>query len=172
MLRHATNWGSGRMMDAPRLTDDERAIVLARITIALLARDHENITGFKALVERDGWPKISKVGVSGAKAAWTLAQHADADPIFQLDALRMMGTLVPSGEVSKQDFAFLYDRVFLKLAGRQRYGTQVVCSKGFRTPQPLEEPTRVDDFRQEMGLPAEADYLKLLDQQLGPCPAS
>src|SRR3569833_1364047 len=37
MLRHASNWGYGPMKDAPKLTEAERAIVLARITVATLA---------------------------------------------------------------------------------------------------------------------------------------
>lgn len=169
MLRHAASWGFGPMKDAPQLTEDERAIVLARITVAMLLRDYENTEAFKAFVKANGWPKISEVGARGAKAAWTLAQHADSDPIFQLEALQMMQALVPSGEVSKQDYAYLYDRVSLKLAGRQRYGTQTVCSKGLRMPQPLEDPRRIDELRREVGLSPEADYLRLLDQQFGPC---
>jgi hypothetical protein len=35
-----------------------------------------------------------------------------------------MEPLVAQGEVTKQNYAYLYDRIMLKLAGKQRYATQ------------------------------------------------
>ena len=170
VLRQATSWGSGPMTDAPRLTDDERAVVLARISVAMAERDYENTELLKSIVVQQGWPRISEFGAGGASAAWLLAQHADADPIFQLEALKKMEPLVPTGEVSKQDYAYLYDRIFLKLTGRQRYGTQASCTKGARVPQPLENSAGVDALRHEMGLPSEAEYLEQMNGTLGRCP--
>ncbi|MEP7006767.1 MAG: DUF6624 domain-containing protein [Sphingomonas bacterium] len=170
VLRQATSWGSGPMNDAPRLTDDERVVVLARISVAIAERDYENTELLKSIVEQGGWPKISEFGAGGASAAWLLAQHADADPIFQLEALKKMEPLVATGEASKQNYAYLYDRVFLKLTGRQRYGTQASCSKGVRGPQPLEDSARVDALRHEIGLSSEAEYLEQMNGTLGPCP--
>ncbi len=43
-----------------------------------------------------------------------------------------MEPLILSGEVSKGDYAYLYDRVMLKISGKQRYGTQAMCLDGKR----------------------------------------
>ncbi|WP_162875591.1 DUF6624 domain-containing protein [Sphingomonas crusticola] len=170
VLRQATNERFGHGQDALPLTEDERAVVLARVSVAIADQDHENTELLKSIVTQKGWPRISEFGVAGAHAAWLLAQHADADPIFQLDVLKKMEPLISNGEVTKQDYAYLYDRVFLKLTGRQRYGTQTSCSKAMRVPQPLEDPAAVDGLRRGIGLPSEADYLEQMNHMLGSCP--
>lgn len=123
------------------------------------------------MIDRNGgWPKISTVGEEASRSAWLLVQHADADPPFQLRALRLMEPLVASGEVSKSDYAYLYDRVMLKIAGKQRYGTQATCRGGNRVPQPLESESSVDSRRAEVGLPPISEYLALMQNQFGNCP--
>ena len=83
-----------------------------------------------------------------------------------------MAPLVPSGEVSRSDYAYLYDRVMLKVAGRQRYATQLMCLDGKRVAQPLENEHSVDRLRAEMGLDPFASYLKSADAIFAQCPSS
>ncbi|MEL6737966.1 MAG: DUF6624 domain-containing protein, partial [Pseudomonadota bacterium] len=127
--------------DDPRLPhlSEDAALVFNTFLLGEMRRiDHANTLWLKGRVERDGWPKISQVGEKAADMAWLLVQHADADPAFQLKALRLMEPLVAEGEVSKSNYAYLYDRIMLKLAGKQRYATQVTCKDGDRIPRPLE----------------------------------
>lgn len=70
-----------------------------------------------------------------------------------------MEPLVAEGEVSKGNFAYLYDRIMLKLNGEQRYATQMSCRDGAYVPQPLEEAGRVDELRAEMELDPLSEYL-------------
>jgi hypothetical protein len=134
------------------LTPKQRAIFGAAIAVALDQKDHENTAWLKERVAKRGWPKQSEVGRKAAKMAWLLVQHADADPVFQVRALRLMEPLVSSGEVDGSDFAFLSDRIMLKISGKQRYGTQLECRKGRLEPLPLEDIEEVASRRRGVGL--------------------
>jgi hypothetical protein len=171
MLRFAWLWGEGDAAAAPPLAAEAKEILVSRLQIATAEQDHANTEWLKGVVDREGWPTISKVGADAAERAWILAQHADADPAFQLRVLRLMEPLVGKGEVSKPNYALLYDRVMLKLAGKQRYGTQTTCGNGTHVPLPLEEAGSVDRRRAEMTLPPMADYIAVMNQRYGACPA-
>ncbi|MEM9086024.1 MAG: DUF6624 domain-containing protein [Pseudomonadota bacterium] len=169
MLRLAFRWGWSEQTDTrvPKMTDKERKVFLALLNSEVVFVDHQNTAWLKALVGVGGWPKMSEVGERGSGAAWLLAQHADLDPAFQLRALKMMEPLVAEGEVSKRNYAYLYDRIMLKLADKQRFGTQLQCETGQRQPLPLEEPERVDELRAEMDLEPMGEYLGFFRT---PCP--
>lgn len=170
MLRLTFGWGHGDLKDAPKLAPQDLTMFQSRIGMAMVALDHDNSAWLKKTVAERGWPKISEVGERASAEAWLLAQHADADPVFQLQVLRLMEPLMAKGEVSKSNYAYLHDRIMLKLVGKQRYATQMTCEKGKRVPQPLEDEQAVDRLRAEMGMPTLAENLKRLDDGVGPCP--
>ncbi|KQO55537.1 hypothetical protein ASF14_04020 [Sphingomonas sp. Leaf257] len=170
MLRVGAGWGEGDMAGAPAVSDDVQAVIVSRLLLAAAVEDHDNTQWLKALVARQGWPKRSEIGEDAAEQAWLLVQHADADPAFQLSSLRLMEPLMAKGEVSKDDYAYLYDRVMLKIAGKQRYATQAMCDNGRRVPQPLEDEKAVDRLRADVGLAPVAVYLAGMDQTYGRCP--
>jgi hypothetical protein len=169
MLRNALDWGSSDMTDAPHLSEGALYVLQAHLDIALSQRDHANTAWLKAEVEKNGWPTIASAGATGSMMAWLLAQHADADPVFQYRALRLMTPLADKGEVNRRNYAYLYDRIMLKLAGKQRYATQMTCKGGKRVPQPLEDEARLPALRAEAGLESLADYIKSFDG-FSPCP--
>src|SRR3546814_20659268 len=81
--------------------------------------DRKNREKLRGYMAEKGWPTISAVGEKASHAAWLLAQHADDDPALQVRALRLMEPLATAGEASKSNYAYLYDRVMLKMAGKQ-----------------------------------------------------
>lgn len=161
LLRGAYRWGFGEVTDerTPKLDAKERAAFIALLNSEILFVDYRNREWLKQVVAENGWPTISQVGKRGAFAAWLLAQHADMDPAFQWQALRMMEPLLESGEASKRNYAYLYDRTTLKLEVKQRYATQLRCEDGSWVLRPLEQPDRVNELRVEMELEPLADYL-------------
>ena len=169
MVRRALFWGQGYAEDAPPLSPKGQAIAQARLGMEMARLDGIATDWLKQVVEQQGWPTISEVGDAGASNAWLIAQHADHDPLFQLQVLRLMEPLVGKGEASGRNFAYLYDRVMLKLAGRQRYGTQMQCPSGTFEPQPLEQPDIVDEIRNEVGLEPIAEYIAMMTERNGPC---
>lgn len=152
MLRASLSWGRGQLSDAPAVSPVGSAILFARLGAATLARDHANREWLKAQIAERGWPRISEVGVPAANAARLLVQHADSDPVFQLQALQLMEPLVASQEVSPPLFANTYDRAMLRISGKQRYGTWMTCVNGELVTQPLEDEAAIDRLRTEVGL--------------------
>lgn len=171
MLRRSNDWGYGPLKAAPTLTPDAMAIFRARVTSATMAVDHTNTEWLKQIVAKKGWPRRSQVGEIASNDAWLLAQHADNDPLFQLSVLRLMEPLVAAREVSPANYAYLYDRVTLKMTGKQRYATQVTCEAGKRVPLPLETPAAVAKLRAELGLEPVEAYIARMDAS-GACPAA
>jgi hypothetical protein len=170
MVRTAMAWGEGEMKDAPPLSPDAGAIVKSRLWGAAAELDQRNTEWLKAIVDKQGWPTVSQVGAAASAQAWLLVQHADADPPFQLKVLRLMEPLARGGEVSKRNYAYLYDRVMLKLNGRQRYATQMTCRGGRRAPLPLEDEAAVGRERAAMELDPLAAYLAQMQEMYGDCP--
>jgi hypothetical protein len=168
-IRGGLIWSSGGGSAAPKLSSTGQAILRARMASAMAEEDYANTEWLKSIVAKRGWPKVFEVGEEAAGDAWLIAQHADHDPVFQLHALRLMEPLVADHEVSQQNYAYLYDRVMLKLAGKQRYGTQAACVAGELKVQPLENEAGLDKLRAEVGLGPEADYLSRMDEYRRAC---
>jgi hypothetical protein len=171
-LRAGLLWGGDSTQgDSPKvtLTAQQRGILTAELAMAMAARDHANTEWLKDVVMTQGWPKRSQVGERAAKTAWLLAQHADADPAFQVRALRLIEPLVATGEADSKSYAYLYDRVMLKLVGKQRYGTQLICKKDRLLPMQLEDERKVDSNRRSLGLDTLAEYEARALKDYGSC---
>lgn len=130
-------------------------------------RDEANTEWLRTEIGRTGWPTRKTVGGAGAEAAWLLVQHPDHDPAFQARMLAMMAPLAQRGEVSRANYAFLYDRVMMKITGRQRYATQYRCRAGRWEPMALEDPARADAFRKEAGLGTVAENSARMERTYG-----
>lgn len=131
MVRKAFSWTVRE--ESPKFDEALLPYFRAQLGALMASEDFRNTAMLKKIVEEHGWPRRSVVGDSAARMAWLIAQHADQDPAFQLRALRLMEPLTAQKEVSSPDFAYLYDRVMLKIAGKQRYGTQFAsCEAGVR----------------------------------------
>lgn len=121
--------------------------------------NEQNQKDLEALVVKKGWPKISQVGNSAASAAFLVIQHADLAK--QKKYLPIIKKLCEQKEASWGSYALLYDRVQVRENKAQRYGSQVSFdnkTKQYRL-DPLEDESKVDEWRKEMGLQPLADYL-------------
>lgn len=149
----------------------ERVIYEGILLRALEERDQTNTRWLADKVAAHGWPSRLSVGDAASGSAWLLVQHADADPAFQLAALRLMTPLAAKGAVDPRNFAMLTDRIQLKLSGKQRYGTQWRCDKGKRVPLPLaNSEVATDQLRAGVKLGTlKANELRI-DAMYGPCP--
>ena len=162
ILRMGIAWNSGGEGEKPRISSSAQKIVVTLLARPARAFDHANTLLLKEIVRKSGWPKISAVGPVAASHAWMVAQHSDDDPAFQVYALKLMQPLLESGEVSRSDFALLYDRVMLPLTGRQKYGTQFTCRDGEWAPEPTDNLPKLDQLRASMGLSTINEYKKQL----------
>lgn len=153
------------------LDDLQRSIASDILSQQVAKIDADNSEFLDGLIATDKWPRISAVGEEAAHDAWLLIQHADANPALQLLALRQMEALLDDQDVSAKDYAYLYDRVMLKIAGEQRYATQFECKDGTRVPQPLESDIEsADRYRAAAGLETLAQNLARMEDSYGACP--
>lgn len=116
--------------------------------------DRKTTARLKEVIAKQGWPGKSLVGEEAAEAAWLLVQHADADRAFQRECLSLIERAAVSGEASKADYAYLYDRIAVAENRPQRYGTQYRDNK----PAPIEDEAHVDERRKAVGLGTMAEY--------------
>lgn len=117
--------------------------------------DAANTALLRELLTRYDWIDSQRFGNRIASHAWLIAQHADADPQFQLEVLGRMEPYLARGGVRQRDYAYLYDRVAVNTGGLQRYGTQPMgeCNPdGSLSPRPLEDPDDVDARRAALGM--------------------
>lgn len=121
--------------------------------------DAANTEDLKVLLALHGWFRISTFGKEADHQGWLLVQHADQDPDFQKEVLSVLEDLLPEGDTSPSNFAYLYDRVASAEKRPQRYGTQGRCvGPGTWEPNPLEDPERIDELRASVGLGTLAEY--------------
>lgn len=101
-----------------------------RLMKKLIGIDIDN-TAFlqRELDSRDGrWWTVAEVGTDTAYMIWLLTQHADQTPTFQQEALEKMAPLLETGEVNRNNYAYLWDRVAVAQDRPQRFGTQGRCT--------------------------------------------
>ena len=125
------------------------------------AIDKDNTNWLKDLINQHGWPTRQMVGSRGVKSVWLIVQHATHDVAFQRRCLDLMARLPPC-EVAAGEVALLTDRVLLAEGNKQKYGTQYHVVDGKLIRYPVEDETRLDEIRLEIGLPTVAEYEKVL----------
>lgn len=112
-----------------------------------------NAEKLESIIEDVGWPGISLVGKDGTEAAWLVLQHAIGSPSLQRKCLPILKKASQAGEVPSVHFACLEDRIRVFEGRPQRYGTQFDWDEnGKLSPQPLEDPDKVDGYRASVGL--------------------
>lgn len=128
---------------------------------AMLDVDRANTKRLKALVNQWGWITISQFGAVASDNAWILVQHADHDVDFQEKMLKLLTEALQTNDVRPANVAYLWDRAKVNRGMPQRYGTQGVCKgKGQWEPRPLEDASKLDDYRESVGLPPFLEYLR------------
>jgi hypothetical protein len=125
--------------------------------------DRENTAWLRELIAEVGWIDRERFGDEGAKTAWLLVQHSEDLPL-------MMGSLPLIREHGDpSDYAYLHDRLALRLGNPQRYGSQFQYREdGNLAMSPLEDPETVDARRAEVGLPSLEESLEHWKDRAGP----
>lgn len=134
----------------------------------ILKIDTHHMAILKRILAIHVWANISKFGKEADHNAWLLVQHADQDPFFQAGVAFILQQLVVLGETNKENYAYLYDRVALKLGRfgiKQKYGTQALIEERKVKIFPCEGNIQnIDKNRAEMGLDTMANYLQNLKE--------
>ncbi len=114
----------------------------------------ENACAFESMLDADGWPGVSTVGMEAATAAWMLATHAIDQPDFQRRCLAALEEAVEEDEAPAAHAAMLLDRIRFNERRPQLYGTLLDWDENDQlSPWPIEDPEGVEERRREIGLP-------------------
>lgn len=125
--------------------DTERNERLAR---RALMTDSLNLVLVDEILSQHGFPRKEQVGDFGNQAVWLVFQHANLD--YQKRFLPQMEAAVSHGYIAPLYLALLRDRIDVREGRPQRYGTQI---DGKGNLAPLLDASRVNQWRQEVGLP-------------------
>lgn len=127
---------------------------------------NQNAEKLDAIITEYGWPGMSLVGSKGGEAAWLILQHAIAKPQLQRKCLPLLKVAAGAGEIPSYQLAYLEDRINIWEGRAQRYGTQFDWDeKGQLSPLTLQDPGKVDVYRESVGLGALSEKVKQMRRQ-------
>jgi hypothetical protein len=131
----------------------------------LKAVDEGNYPELVRIYEKYKWPLISAVGKDAAHDYWLLVQHQEL--AFQERLLPEMRQAADTGQASKVEYAYLYDRVMSEEGKPQHWGTQSVCRDGKAALLPVDDPEGLQQRRKDLHIfPMDQnEYLRTLDSQ-------
>jgi hypothetical protein len=115
------------------------------------------------LVAKNGWPRVASVGPEAAMGAYLVAMHSQDGA--QKKYLSDIKKTCQAGELPWMRYANIYDRALFNESKPQRYGTHTRYNELTKKEElyPLEDESKVDEWRRELGLPPLAEYLKSLN---------
>ena len=117
--------------------------------------DSTNLTLLKSLINRYGFPTWERVGYTGCRNAWLIAQHAIP---YIYDFEKEYRKAVMDNNATKNLLAYLEDRSRTMRGLPQLYGTQLATNP--KDYLPISDIKNVNSRREEIGLEPLNDYLK------------
>ncbi|MBP7677416.1 MAG: hypothetical protein KBB14_13945 [Thermoanaerobaculia bacterium] len=137
---------------AARKTGMKSSVVEAIWKLKFLVQQR-NQRELEALVARKGWPRAGQVGIEAAMGAYLVAMHSNDGA--QKKYLPAIKAVCEAGELPWVRYANIYDRSLFNENLPQRYGTHTRYNEQTRSEElyPLEDASRVDEWRKEVGLP-------------------
>ena len=119
-----------------------------------------NLKELESLLSQKGWPRRSEVGPEAAGAAFFVLQHSNAEA--QQKYISMFEKSCRENEGSWQHYALMFDRMRMNQNKPQRFGTHTYLDPRAGSPNelyPLEDDSKVEEWRKEIGLEPLRDYL-------------
>lgn len=107
-----------------------------------------------SLLEKCGMPTLEEVNQKEMDAIWLILQHTRKK--FRKKYFNLIEEAVENGDLSKQQYALMKDRILMGEGKPQIYGSQIVSGKLYK----LESPEKVNERREEVGLGPIEEYLQ------------
>ena len=124
--------------------------------------DHRNQELVISIIEKCGMPTLNEVTQKHMNAIWLGLQHTDEK--IRQKYFPQIEKAVENGDLSKQQYALMKDRILMDEGKPQIYGSQIKKGKLYK----LENPETVNERRKEMGMGTIEDYLKYFNIQFNP----
>jgi len=145
--------------------------VVAALRRLQTINNENNLEELGSLLSQKGWPRRSEVGPEAAGAAFFVLQHSNA--VAQQKYISMFEKCCRENEGSWQQYALMFDRMRMNQNKPQRFGTHTYLDPNAGSPNelyPLEDDSKVDEWRKEIGLEPLKDYLKRTNIKYLPSP--
>lgn len=120
----------------------------------LVKEDHRNQELAISIIEKCGMPTLNEVSQRQMTAIWSVIQHSGKK--YRKKYFPQIEEAVKRGDLSKQQYALMKDRILMDEGKPQLYGSQLKNGKLYK----LEAPDKVNERRQEMGMKPIEGYLK------------
>lgn len=122
-----------------------------------------NQAEIERLIDKKGWPRVGAVGPEAAMAAFLVVMHSNDG--LQKKYLADIKKVCEAGELPWERYAAIYDRSLFNENKPQKYGTHTRYNEQTKKQElyPLEDESKVGEWRKELGLPPLAEYLKQFD---------
>ncbi len=117
--------------------------------------DEINRNRLKEIFRESGFPTRQKVGKLAMNGVFHIIQHSDGDRDWQKSQLINIENAALSGDLGKNSYAYLYDRIMVNSNQQQRYGTQflkVDKRNGIVVLKDTEDLANLNKRRREMGM--------------------
>ncbi|MDJ0466059.1 DUF6624 domain-containing protein [Streptomyces sp. H27-C3] len=128
--------------------------------------DHADTKILRRILAEHDWPGHRLVGPDAARAAWSLALHADDDADFQRAATTLLERAVQDGDARIQHWAHLYDRTLANSGRPQEFGTQRILTATGVELCLVRAPDSLDQRRASVGLSPIAVALETVRRRL------
>jgi len=116
--------------------------------------DHRNQELVISIIEKCGMPTLNDVTQKHMNAIWLGLQHSNKK--IRKKYFPIVEKAVENGDLSKQQYALMKDRILMDANKPQLYGSQIKNGKLYK----LENPKTVNERRKEMGMGTIEDYLR------------
>jgi len=130
--------------------------------------DEINRNHLKLIFEEYGFPTKALIGKDAMRGIFFIIQHADGDKEWQKNQLPKLEQAAKNGDLSKQNYAYLFDRIKVNEGSPQKYGSQfktVDREKGIAILQETEDIEYLNQRRREMGMMPIEIYRRLMLRQ-------
>ncbi|MER7728615.1 DUF6624 domain-containing protein [Streptomyces sp. NPDC096323] len=128
--------------------------------------DHADTKVLRRVLAEHDWPGYRLVGPEAARAAWSLALHADNDAGLQRAATTLLERAAQHGDARFQHWAHLYDRTLVNSGHPQEFGTQQVLTATGALLCPVRASDSLDQRRASVGLSPIGAALKTVRRRL------
>lgn len=119
----------------------------------------------KEIFKEYGFPTRQLIGRDAMRGIFFIIQHADGDKEWQKSQLQYIESGVKTGDFTKVDYAYLYDRIKVNHSQPQKYGSQfarVDIKNKIVELRETEELDNLDKRRREMGMMPVEMYKRLV----------
>ncbi len=124
---------------------------------AMQRSDSINLLRVLSVLDRGGWPSRNKVGDMSA-VPFVVLQHAPLE--VRLDYAPLVYAAAEGGDLTRAQMALFEDRIAVDEGKKQKYGTQIIYIGNAPAVAPLSSPDSVNIYRERVGLPPMAEYVK------------